>query len=131
MPVHPEGYQDLARAPEQWLSVHKSIEEARSPLPSSFRGLTLTTSLQSIQAKYTTMTATADARDNIQIPPIKGQLTRLLDELVPEVHDEIKAAFDDEFPSSEEGMYSSMLCPCCESHSFASMVSFRCFANNY
>jgi hypothetical protein len=49
------------------------------------------------------MTATAQARDNIQIPPIKGQLTRLLDELVPEVHDEIKAAFDDEFPSGEEG----------------------------
>ncbi|TEB20019.1 cytochrome P450 [Coprinellus micaceus] len=57
------------------------------------------------------MTATAEARDNIQIPPIKGQLTRLLDELVPEVHDEIKAAFDDEFPSGEEEWCSFVALP--------------------
>jgi hypothetical protein len=30
VPAHPEGYQDLARAPEQWLSVHKAIEEVCS-----------------------------------------------------------------------------------------------------
>lgn len=46
---------------------------------------------------------TDDPKDNIQIPPVKEKLTRLLGELVPEVHDEMQATFEDEFPLKGDG----------------------------
>lgn len=46
---------------------------------------------------------TNEPKDNIQIPPVKEKLTRLLGELVPEVHDELQATFEDEFPLNGDG----------------------------
>ncbi|KAJ3547022.1 hypothetical protein NMY22_g1818 [Coprinellus aureogranulatus] len=81
--AHPEVYQELARAPERWVSAQQGIEEI-------------------LHLKYTTLTVTDHPKDNIQIPPIKEKLTRTLGELVPEVHDELRATFEDEFPSKGE-----------------------------
>lgn len=41
--------------------------------------------------------------DNLQIIPIRDKLTKMLGDLVPEVHDEVAAAFEDEFPLNGEG----------------------------
>jgi hypothetical protein len=41
--------------------------------------------------------------DNLQVIPIRDKLTKMLGDLVPEVHDEVAAAFQDEFPLNGDG----------------------------
>ena len=43
--------------------------------------------------------------DNLQIIPIRDKLSKMLGEILPEVHDELAATFEDEFRFDGDGEF--------------------------
>ncbi|KAJ3547020.1 hypothetical protein NMY22_g1817 [Coprinellus aureogranulatus] len=57
--------------------------------------------LTTLQSKYTMYSEEID--DNLQVIPIRDKLSKILGDLVPDVHDEVAKAFEDEFQLDGDG----------------------------
>ncbi|KAJ3533491.1 hypothetical protein NMY22_g7312 [Coprinellus aureogranulatus] len=79
--TRPEHYKDIASAPESKMTLRKATEEF-------------------LQGRYTMFDE--EIGDNLHVAPIRDKLNKSLGDLVPEVYDETKVVFQDEFPLSEQ-----------------------------
>lgn len=103
VPVEPEGYQEVARAPDSKLSVTKATEYVgiyrnSSSWPPRMLIAAFPKILQSVYTMYS-----EEVDDGLQIIPVRDKLSKTLVDLVPEVYDEVAATFEDEFPLEDKG----------------------------
>ncbi|TEB33115.1 cytochrome P450 [Coprinellus micaceus] len=79
--TRPEHYKEIAGAPDHQITLRMAVEEF-------------------LQARYTMFDS--EIGDNGHVAPIREKLNRSLSDLVPEVYDEAKFVFHDEFPLVDE-----------------------------